>query len=132
MDLMKKISGRADIKLFVLPITIDQTRRWLSWRKQSIRQVALTLKTAELVPDSNLGGIYRRFAEACKSTGNTLRADEFFDPYLNNLVTLLRDKGIELWNEDTSKYSIDRKVVDDLLGQQEFQEKHLETLKQKS
>lgn len=131
LELMKKIGGRVQIKLFVLPITIDETRRWLSWRKQSIRQVTLTPKTAELVLDSDLGGIYRKFAEACRDTGYSLTADEFFDPYLNNLVALLRTNGIELWNEDTSKYSIERKVIDDLLGQQEFQAKHSET-KQKT
>lgn len=132
LELIKKIRSRVELKLFVLPITIDETRHWLSWRKQSLRHVILTPKTADLVLDSNLGGIYRRFAEACRGTGYTLTADEFFDPYLNNLVLLLREKGIELWNEDTSKFTVDRKVIDDLLGQQEFQEKRSETVKQKT
>ena len=51
--------------------------------------------------------------ERDKNRGNLLPED-WFDPYLNNFITLARDKGIELFNTKLDDYATRQDVVDDI------------------
>ena len=65
-----------------------------------------------------LSGITQRFFQAAGQGRHRLSADEYFEPYLEDLLTIARSKGIELYNENTEKFGTRQDVVDDILALQ--------------
>ena len=51
-------------------------------------------------------GITHKYFEAVKNARRRISASDYFGPYLRDLLTILRGRGIELYNEDLTGLSI--------------------------
>jgi len=51
-----------------------------------------------------------------------LTPDEFFGPFIRDLITIARSKGVELYNESIEQYKMRQDVVDDIVGQNDFEQ----------
>jgi len=120
MELIKQLFGKITIKLYVTSLTLDEAKRVLSNAKSSLQDIRVTPKLAESATIVEMSGIERKFFEACIQNP-ALNAESFFAPYVNNLLQLLRAKGVELYNEKLDEYKTNQKVIDDILAQQEFE-----------
>lgn len=120
--LIGQVEERIDVKLYVLPITVEETKRVL--RNHAINLEGLVLP-ANLAQASapQLTGLTRRYLAQAASSPTRLSADEFFGAYETDLLTILRSKGVELYNEPTDGLRTDQAVLDDLLAQEEFQDR---------
>ena len=118
--LMSLLKGKVNIQLAVLPLTLDEAKRTLLYYKQKLSRVDVTplLGRATLRSDNWLSGITQRFFQAAGQGRRRLSADAYFEPYLDDLLTIARSKGIELYNENTTRYGTRQDVVDDILAQQ--------------
>ena len=118
--LMSLLKGKVNIQLAVLPLTLDEARRTLMYYKQKLSRVDVTplLGRATLRSENWLSGITQRFFQAAGQGRDRLSADAYFEPYLEDLLTIARNKGIELYNENTARYGMRQDVVDDILDRQ--------------
>jgi hypothetical protein len=111
LEVIQQLHGRAEIKLYVLGPTIDETKRAITARLGPLKHLRLTQGLSGVATEL-LHGIDRRFAEECKKAGVPLLPDDFFGPYLYNLVPVLRTKGIEFYNTSVDAYATRPDVVD--------------------
>ena len=109
-----------DVRLYVFPPTVDELKRSLAIQEEYLSRITVTRSMSEAVSDDAVSGVALKYFKECGAVGYTLSAKDYFDPYQNNLTQILRDKGIELFNERTDKYSSDQRVIDDSLDQQSF------------
>ncbi len=124
IQLIERAKSTIKIELFVLPITVDETRHVL-------REVMFRLKG--IVPQRNLAvaareisstGLVARFLDAAAAhRGGQLTPEDFFGPYEANLVAVLRERGVELFNTDLDGLTVDQDVIDDIHDQAEVQER---------
>lgn len=120
-DLIKQLPQTVLVKLYVLPTTVDETRRVLHAYQKYLSDLRLTPNLAEASLDTSLSGIVQRYFEESKRSGSSLSAEIYFDPYIKNLLSIIRSKNVELFNEKVDQYKTDQNVIDDILAQMKFE-----------
>lgn len=123
LDLAAQLAEAVDVKFYVLPPTLDETRTALCARVDALKGLRLHRNQAEAALAAGLTGFMRRYAEECNRTGIAMSVEEFFEPYVSDLMSVLRGKGIEIFQDSTDGYSIRQDVIDDILAQQEYEKK---------
>ena len=124
MNLVRELRGRVDLKLYVLPDTIEEARRVLrevTSRLGDFRGQSNLAAAATRIGSTGLIGCY--FEEAQRSQSR-LSPQEFFGPYESDLLTMLRSKSVELYNADLTQLRTRQDIIDDLLDQETFQSRH--------
>jgi hypothetical protein len=123
--LLQDIERRVNLRLCVLPITIDEARRTLIKHEEHLAQVQLSARLGRIasVIDGDLSGITKRYVEASRQAGGRLSARDFFAPFIDNPLTVLRAKGVELHNADLGDWGMRQEIIDDILDQQRYEEK---------
>lgn len=126
LDIVSELRGRVDIRLYVLPDTVEEARRVL-------REVILRLdgfrgqrNLAQAAQKTTSLGLASSYMAAASLAPNALTANDFFGPYESDLVRIMRNKSLELYNTDLSQLHIDQRVIDDIHDQTEYQEEHRE------
>ena len=126
LDIVSELRGRIDIRLYVLPDTVEEARRVL-------REVILRLdgfrgqrNLAQAAQKTTSLGLASSYMTAASLASNALTANDFFGPYESDLVRILRDRTLELYNTDLSQLHVDQDVIDDIHDQSEYQEAHRE------
>lgn len=125
-NLVDQLKNKINIKLCMLSITIDEAKRALIGAEQNVSELRLTsnLASATLETGLALRGFSKRFVEKSKNTSRALTARDFFGPYINNLTSVIADKGIGFFNEKIEKYKTKQEVMDDINQQLEFEYEH--------
>jgi hypothetical protein len=123
MQLLTQLPEDIKSQLYVLPPTLDEARGVLGVQKDFLRGVRVTPNIADAMPGVALSGIAQRFVEASRQAGHSISADDYFDPYLNDLIRVLRSKNIELFNQNVDAYRLKQEVIDSLLDQLDFEKR---------
>lgn len=125
LDLATRLKGKLNIRVAVLPLTLDEAKRTLLYYKQRLSRLDVTavLGRTALRSDGALSGITQRFLQAAAQGRARVSAEAYFEPYLDDLLTIARDKGVDLYNENTDKLGTRQDVVDDILSQREREER---------
>jgi hypothetical protein len=124
LELTRQLSGRVNVKLYALPRTIDETRAALEREQEGLERLRLTRSAAAAALFSGeLGDVAAAFAEATVKTGHTLRAQDFFGPYIRDLAGILRERGIQLYNAATDTLEAREDVQEDILNLEEFEKR---------
>ncbi len=123
--LLGKIGGRVRVSFYVSPLTVDEARRTLTAYEARLSEIPLTPRLGGIVAqaDGQLSGIALRFLNSIRASKRRITAREYFGPYLSDFVTVLRSHGIELYNENVERLSTSQDVVDDILEQQDFEQR---------
>ena len=122
-DLIARLHERVDVRLYLLPITIDEARRTIAAYESRLDGFYLSRNIAEAARDgtSDLSGITLKFIEeAIKAGKKRLSSKEYFGTYHDNLLQIARDRGVELYNEPTDPLRTEQTVLDDVADQEEF------------
>jgi len=123
INLVKLLSTKVKVKLYVSPVTVDETRRVLEFYTQCLGSLRLGPNLADIASTSGLSGFTQKFAEECKKAGRPLKAEDYFKPYTTDLIRILKTKGIELFNQKIDNYLTDQRVVCSLKEQMEFEQR---------
>jgi hypothetical protein len=123
LELIDKLRNYIDIRLYVLPITIDETKRVLGWHQEYLSKVNFFNNLANVALESDLDDITRKFLTEGVNAGRSINAKDYFTPYTKNLLAILKSKKIELWNDKLDSYTMMQPVIDDILNQQQFEER---------
>jgi hypothetical protein len=126
-DLIGRVRDQVAVRFYVLPITVDESRRVLDGHASYLRGVRPSPCVAAVVAESRpeLSGLTRRYLRAAAESAQALAADEFFEPYRQALLTIVREAGVELYNENIDALRADQQVIDDILGEEEWLKQHV-------
>jgi hypothetical protein len=125
MGLVVAARASVPIKLYVLPITVDETRRVLRdaiVRYADIRPIHNFALVANDMHEDGILASYMQAATGRGIAGAQLSSQAYFGPYEEHLITILRDKGIELYNDDLEELRMDQAVIDDIHRQNDSQQ----------
>ena len=125
MQLLTQLPKGIKSQLYVLPSTLDEARGVLGVQKDFLRGVRATANIADAMSSVALSGIAQRFLEASRLAGHSITADDYFGPYLNDLIRILRSKNIELFNQNVDAYRLKQEVIDSLLDQLDFEKRKI-------
>lgn len=123
-ELTHQLKGRINLQLYVLPITIEETRRVLRSVMSSLEHFPGQSNFAEAAHQVTSQGIVARYYEKARRSPSGLTAQNFFGPYESDLLTILRGKSIELYNKNLEELRMDQQVIDDTLEQVNLQKSH--------
>lgn len=122
--LIERARSTIKIELFVLPITVEETRRVLREVMVRLSGVVPVRNLAAAARELSSTGLVARYLDAAAShVGGRLTPDDFFGPYESNLVPILHERGVELFNTDLDELRVDQRVIDDLHDQTEVQKR---------
>ncbi len=113
--LFSELPSQVKITLYALPITLEEAQRVIHAVVASFGRVPLAPNLARAaLSDDAISGIAKRFIEAAAQTTSPINVEDYLEPYIRNLVTVSRAKGVELFNKSTAGYGTRQDVVDDL------------------
>jgi hypothetical protein len=124
-DLLGRIRERVGIRLYVLPTTADEVRAVLRWHMSTLAGVRPPPNVARAVAvRPELSGLTKRYLMAAAQSDRVITAEDFFGLYERSLLRVLRERGVELFNENLDPYRTRQDVVDDVVGEENFQREH--------
>jgi len=126
--LLAEVKNHVQSKLYVFPLTLDEVTRTLSVFRQELSSVEVRPRLGRIARNISVGqgsGIRSRFLRAAANSTHNLNAHEYFSPFISNLLSILRSKGLEFFNERVEELSKSQPVLDDILAEQEFESRRL-------
>lgn len=124
LDLVAELRGRVDIRLYVLPETVEEARRVLRDIILRLDNFSGQSNLAQAAQQTRSLGLASSYMEAARSAPGSLTANDFFGPYESDLVRIMRSKSLELYNTELNYLHVDQEVIDDIHDQNEYQELH--------
>jgi uncharacterized protein YwgA len=121
ISLMQQLKGKVTAKLFLFPLTIDEFKRVVRSHQQFLSDLRLEPNLAAVGIGSGLTGVALKFIQESKQIGHPLKASDYFGPYLEDLLPIIRGKGLELYNARVDEYTKRQDVIDDILIQQQYE-----------
>jgi hypothetical protein len=122
LALIHRLSPYASIQLYAFPLTLDETRNVLSAYRESLKNVRFTPALAEVASQTEISGIARKYVQEAAKTARPIRAEDYFDPYIKDLIRILRSKGVEFFDADIEGYRARQDVLDDVVQRLEFEQ----------
>ena len=122
--LLADVKNHVESRLYVFPPTVDEVTRTLSAVHEDLLGLEVTPRLGRIATNTPIGqgsGISAQFLRAAAGATHRLTAEEYFSPYLTNLLAVLNGKGLNLYNENVEPLTTSQVVVDDILAQQEAQ-----------
>lgn len=122
MDLMHQVGQKVTINLCILPMTVAETKNVLYSHQITLSGIRLNPMLSSAALGSNLDGIAKKYIESNSQTKLPISSEEYFGPYISNLIRILSDKGITLLDVDLTDYKSKAEVMEDIISQKEFLE----------
>lgn len=120
LTLSQSLKDTIDLRLYVIPDTIDEAKRVISSAiNKSLTNNIIPRNIASAALHSNISGIVARYFYEAKQSQKQISPQEYFEPYINDLVTILKSKGIEVFGRSIQHLHTRQDVVDDILLQGE-------------
>ena len=125
VNLLNQLSNHIEIKLFILAPTIYESIRVLNSAKNELAGLRLTQNMAEAALETRyeVRGVAQKFFVESSKLENSISAEEYFSPFVNNFKTILKSKGVELFDQNVDNYRMYQRVIDDILLQQAYEKK---------
>lgn len=118
LDLAASSKGKLDVKLYVLPSTIDEARKVLSHQVGAIEAIRPSRAIAAAAAGQPLSSIAKKFFEHAKRVSG-LKASEFFQPYIEDLKAILGSHGILVLESQREYFHQRQDVLDDVAVEME-------------
>jgi hypothetical protein len=123
LDTITRIDNKVKIKLYITPLTIDETKKVIINEERKLTNLRPTQVLSNVAVNHISNGFAKKYFEECIKSNQSIKASDYFEPYLNNLIKVLREKGVEIYNDNKfEKYTTDQRVIDDILDQQKLEE----------
>jgi hypothetical protein len=124
VEVAQKAGRNLNVRFYVLPSTLDEAQRVLLNQMHLVERIRTTKAMAQVALTQPLPSVAKKFFDAAtRSPG--LTAATFFQPYIDDLRSILRDKGIAVLDAHQTIYHQRQDVVDDVLDEQRREEAEL-------
>ena len=131
LDLLSQLKSNPKVTLCIVPTTIEEAKTSITAAKNRVSGIPAGRNFTEAALRTEVSGMDAKFLSERLRCGGNLTAEDWFDPYLNDFVTLTRGKGVEFSDESQSSYAMRQDVLDDISQMMEFQ-KRLDGSKRRS
>ena len=111
---IQEVSNHLSIRMYVISPTMDEIKRTLRASQADLKGLRMSPTLADAALEVGVSGITMRFARANSEAVQPISPQEYFQPYLNDLTPILKNKGITVYNEQTEAYKHRQDVIDDL------------------
>lgn len=124
LELPKAIAPAVTLDFYVLPNTLEEARTSLRQKKRYCETLRSTANIRDAALRTQLSGVVRAYFAKCQDAGGFIPPDDYFDPYIDQLQVILRDKGIKYYNdsEAVARAESDQRVIDDIHALREHYE----------
>ena len=122
VELISQLKTQLNVRLYALPTTIDEAKSTLIHTKVRLSGLRIVPNLAKAASQMNLGSLEAKYFEESPKRG-LLSPEDYFDLYIDDMISMMRAKGVELYNEDFDGYKTRQDVVDDILFQLESEKK---------
>lgn len=126
---LEDVRDSVDVSLYVLPITVEELQRVLRSVSMHFGETRPSVQLAAAATGLHSAGLIARYLEVASVADPPPSIAEFFEPYEQNPLVILRQNGVELFNEAMASYRTEGSVLDDLHAQEEFQRVHRDFVK---
>lgn len=128
LEIISKVSNKVKIKLYITELTIDETKKVIINEERKLKNLRPTQILSNVAVNHISNGFAKKYFEECSKNNKSIKAEDYFEPYLNNLVKVLREKGVEIYNDNKFEtYTKDQRVIDDIIDQQKIEENIFKT-----
>ena len=121
LQLVNDVSSRVKLQLYVLPITVEEARSVVSDVALRLSDFRGQPNLAKAAKNTRSLGLSERYLEAASRSPTNLTPTDFFGPYQSDLLTVLRSKSVELYNDRLDELRTDQEVIDDMFELSEIQ-----------
>lgn len=122
LSLIPELKGKINVKLYASPMTLEEARTVLIYHEIKLKEFNSNLKLVEVaIKRTELSGFTKKFLAASIKSGGKLTAKEYFDPFIDNLLTVIRSKNIEIYNKRYDDYRKSQTIIDEILAQRDFE-----------
>lgn len=121
--LLADLGAKVSCKLYVFPNTLEEIKGVIEFHRDILAGLDLKSNLAEAAVDVGLNGVAQKFVETVKKSGSSLKAADYFAPYITDLVPILRKRNIEFFNQKVDGYTTRQDVIDDLMEQLDFEKR---------
>ena len=124
--LLDVVKNHVKSQLYVFPLTVDEVTRTLSNVRRELSDLDVHPRLGKIARNTAVGrgnGVRARYLRAASNADHRLSSKDYFSPYISDLLTILRAKGLEFFNESVESLSSEPKIVDDILLEQQFESK---------
>ncbi len=133
MALARQTEDHVEFRFYITPITLEEARAKLSAEMSALSGIRFSGSLALAAEKHRrLSGVAQKFLSECMRAGRALDSDDYFRPYVNDLVTVARAKGVELYNEKVDHYRMDQRVIDDINDRLEYEKRRIEKSRRRS
>ncbi|WJJ93755.1 hypothetical protein [Neopusillimonas aromaticivorans] len=123
VEMARNVRDKLDIRFYVLPGTLEEAKRVLIRQVEKISRIRTTKAMARAAVTQPLPSVAKKFFDAAKRIPG-LTAETFFQPYIDDLRTILQGKGIAVLEAHPAIYNQRQDVIDDV--QDELSREELE------
>jgi hypothetical protein len=114
VDLASKSEGKLDIRLYVLPSTLEEARRVLMAQLHQVEHIRTTQAMARAAMTQPMPSIAKKFFSTAATTPG-LSAQAYFAPYIDDLRLILEGRGIAVLDAHPEIYNKRQDVIDDVM-----------------
>lgn len=119
--LLTNLSNQVKVKFYVLPETLDEARIVLRQQFERVRGLSISPNIVT-VGLQYISGVISRYLREVGAKATAKRAEEYFRPFIDNLVAVVQGKNIEVLRTDSDKLSSSGQFIDDLNSQLAFEQ----------
>lgn len=122
LDLAKSLKDQIELKFYVLPETVDETKRVITAAANQLESVGVPKNVATAITHFRSSGILMKYLNEAKKSADRISPKDYFAPYISDLKTILSANGIEVYGAPLLYMHQRQDVVDDTLEQQKHEE----------
>ena len=125
MGIAKSLSSKMKVQLYVLPNTVEEIRDLLFSKREALKEIRFTPNLcAAAASEVSLDSICRKYAEECRIAGHIIDIGDYFSPYIDDPINVLRERGVNYYDVDLNCYRKDQDVIDDIVDQLQYEKTH--------
>jgi len=121
INLINETKEYVTVNSYVSPLTIDEAKVVLQSTKRSLESITFTPDVTSAIAESEGCGMIKRYAQ--ERLKYDILPEDYFAPYLFQLIELLQTKGIQLIEEDLDLLRKNPVIRDEIEQQLEFLQK---------
>lgn len=121
LELVKHLKSNLEVQLYVLPRTVEEAKTSIASAMHRLSRLPSTNNFSAAARQIGISGMAETFISERTRRGGRLTAEDWFDPYLKDFVSIARSKGIELFNENLNALATRVDVTDDILQVMNFE-----------
>lgn len=114
MDLLGNLPDNLEVELLITPKTVEEAVGAIRLAKEQWKAIPSTGNFARVGLRMGASGIVEKFLAESLKRPNTLKAADWFTPYITDFVEIVQSKGVSLVNRDLDPYGTRQDVVDDV------------------